>query len=128
MEGPNKNSNARIESENKMTPQKLLEEIKKAYPTSHAFLQQILEAGNNNWGMGQDPTVQNVIIQLAQQHRTIKSGQYTFDIQDPEEKEKKMYERGLWLGSMATAVYHGELTMVDKDGALLTKPEVFQKG
>ena len=44
-----------------------------------------------------------------------------------QEKEKKMYERGLWLGGMAVAVYYGELTMIGKDGKLLSKPEPFQK-
>jgi hypothetical protein len=120
MEGPNSNN---IE-ETKMTPQKMMEEIQKAYPSSHLFLQEIIEAGDNNWGTSSSPDeVKSIIVKLAQYHRAIIHREYTFDIKEPEEKEKKMYERGLWLGSMAAAVYYGELTMIDKDGKLLQKPE-----
>ncbi|MES2023721.1 MAG: hypothetical protein V4439_03485 [Patescibacteria group bacterium] len=115
------------EGDNKMTPQKMLEEIKKTYPTSRLFLQEIIDAGDRNWGTSKDPNdVRSIVVELAQHHRSIKSGQYTFDIKDQEEKEKKMYERGLWLASLVGAVYHGELTMISKDGKLLSTPESFK--
>ena len=113
----------------KMTPQKMMEEIQKVYPTSHAFVEEIIKAGDANWGMKFDNyDAQDVVVKLAQLHRSIViHHEYTYNIEGQEEKEKKMYERGLWLGGMAVAVYYGELTMIGKDGKLLSKPEPFQK-
>lgn len=113
----------------KITPQKMLEEIQKKYSNSHAFIEEIIRAGNDNWGIKfSNYDAQDVVVMLAQLHRSIViHHEYTHNIGDPEEKEKKMYERGLWLGGMAVAVYHGELTMVGEDGELLSKPVPFQK-
>ncbi len=116
------------EGEN-MTPQKMLEEIRNTYPSSHVFLQTVIDAGNANWATSKDPNdVKSIVVELAQLHRSIVvHHEYTNSIDDQEEKEKKMYERGLWLGSMVSAIYNGELTMINKDGKLLSEPEPFQK-
>ncbi len=112
----------------KMTPEKMVQEIQSAYPTSHAFLQEVLTAGKDNWATSNQPDVQSIIIELAQHHRSIKEHrQYINNIEDPEERENKMYERGLWLGGIVSAVYYGELTMIDKDGNLLKTPEELKK-
>jgi hypothetical protein len=113
----------------KMSPQKMLEEIKNTYPTSHVFLQEVIEAGKDNWASNPDEaSAQSVVVQLAQFHRSIAiHGEPTSNITDPREREMKMYERGLWLANIVGAVYHGELTMIDKDGKLLQEPVPFEK-
>ena len=114
----------------KMTPQKMLEEIKKKYPSSHAFVEEIVQAGKDNWGIKTDDYgAQDIAVKLAQLHRSVVvHKEYTRGIKDEEEREKKMYERGLWLGSMAAAIYHGELTMIGDDGKILSNPVPFKKG
>lgn len=127
MESYKSAQNETHESNEKMTPQKMLEEIKSEYPTSRDFLQEVIDAGKNNFGSNpEEASVQSVVVQLSQFHRSfLIDGLPILAISDPEEREKKMYERGLWLAGIVGAVYHGELTMIDKDGKLLKNPVPF---
>ncbi len=121
-------NNNQIESE-KMTPQKMVEEIKRQYKTSRAFVEEIINAGKDNWAYNpSEPGVTEIVVQLAQFYRAaVESRNILLGLEEGEEKENKMYAEGLWLGTIAVAIYHGEITLIGSNGELLKQPIDFPK-
>ena len=113
------------------TTEKLVEQIRAEYPNSPAFLQAAIEYGNKNNATDNIPSVATVLNRLGNLHRSaygpdgdsavVFAEHGTKNI--PMNRVKEIYQMGLHLGSLATAIYHGEVELIDENGHVQKKFE-----
>jgi hypothetical protein len=112
-----------------MTTQHLVEKIHEQYPHSPDFLQAVIEAGKNNYASSGETSLATLIAKLGSQHRNIcgTDGQMLLVSQFEKfekakeewqhaELHKESYRKGLQFASMVTAIYHGEIELVNEKG------------